>query len=90
MDQLISLLFRRAWKTTEFWTALVAALVPLLNQWLGWDLDTTELVTLVGALASFVLGRSVFKTAVVNKTTITANPAEESTEGVPTPPPVAG
>lgn len=49
------------WKTTEFWGAAVAALVPILNQAFGWELPTEALVSLAVVVAGYALSRGLAK-----------------------------
>jgi hypothetical protein len=45
--------------TTEFWVALVAALIPILNTSMGWELPMESVM----ALLAYILGRSGVKIA---------------------------
>lgn len=51
------------WKTTEFWGTAVAALVPLLNTALGWNLPVEGMVAVAGSIAAYVVSRGMAKKA---------------------------
>ena len=51
----------RGWKTSEFWASVFAALVPLLNQAMGWNLPVESMVALAGSVAAYVLSRGMAK-----------------------------
>ncbi len=46
-------------KTSEFWMALVTALLPILSKAFGWDLPLETIY----ALIAYILGRSGVKAA---------------------------
>ncbi|MFQ5716628.1 MAG: hypothetical protein ACE5GQ_05955 [Nitrospinales bacterium] len=48
-------------KTTEFWTTLVAAVVMVFNQGLGFNLPEEQLTSFAGVVIAYVLGRSIVK-----------------------------
>ena len=48
-------------KTTEFWTTLVAAVVMVFNQGLGFNLPEEQLMSFAGVVIAYVLGRSIVK-----------------------------
>ena len=52
---------KSGWKTSEFWASVAAAILPLLNQALGWNLPVETLVGVAGSVAAYVIGRSVAK-----------------------------
>ena len=52
---------KSGWKTTEFWASAVAALVPLLNQALGWSMPVESMVALAGSVAAYVISRGIAK-----------------------------
>jgi len=52
---------KQGWKTTEFWGTAVAALVPLLNTALGWNLPVESIVALAGSVAAYVFSRGMAK-----------------------------
>jgi hypothetical protein len=49
------------WRTSEFWLTVVAALVPLLNQGLGWSLDTSSIVAIAGVAIGYAFSRGQTK-----------------------------
>lgn len=48
-------------KTTEFWMALLAAVLPVLNGRLGLNIPIEGLLSVAGIAGSYVLGRSWVK-----------------------------
>ena len=52
---------KTGWKTSEFWASVVAAVVPLLNQALGWNLPVESMVGLAGTVAAYALSRGMAK-----------------------------
>lgn len=48
-------------KTSEFWLALLAAILPVLNQHLGLNLPTEAILSIAGIAISYILGRSWVK-----------------------------
>lgn len=87
MIDLIDLIARRAWKTTEFWSALILSVVAILNSLFDLNLDPVGLSTAAGAVAAFIIGRSWVKKTIV-ETIVTVEPVQEPTQNVA--PPVGG
>ena len=52
---------KTGWKTSEFWASVAAALLPLCNEAFGWELPIEAMVSVVGAIAAYVLSRGVAK-----------------------------
>lgn len=48
-------------RSSEFWLALVAAVLPVLNQHLGLGLPVEAILSIAGVAASYILGRSWVK-----------------------------
>ena len=48
-------------KTSEFWVAILGAILPVLNSQLGLHIPTDQVMTILGLLASYVVSRSVVK-----------------------------
>ena len=48
-------------KTSEFYVGLVAAIIPVLNKFLGLELPTEAIISIVGLAATYILGRSFVK-----------------------------
>ena len=48
-------------KTSEFYVALLGAILPVLNKELGLHIPTDQVIAIIGLLASYVLGRSHIK-----------------------------
>jgi len=59
-------------KSRKFWFALVAAVVPVLNEQLGWNLDTTTVLGIVGSIIAWILGE-----AYMDGAKITTNPIKK-------------
>ncbi len=51
-------------KTTEFWLALLGAIIPVLNQYLGLNLPSAAILGITGIIISYIFGRSIVKKAV--------------------------
>jgi hypothetical protein len=50
-------------KTSEFWLALLGAVLPVLNGQLGLNIPAESILTIGGVIASYVIGRSITKKA---------------------------
>jgi len=48
-------------KTTEFWLALLGAILPVMNTYLGLNIPTESIISIAGIVISYVLGRSWLK-----------------------------
>lgn len=48
-------------KTSEFWLALIGAIIPVANQYLGMNLPTETILSISGIVISYILGRSYVK-----------------------------
>lgn len=48
-------------KTSEFWLALLAAILPVVNQHLSLNLPTEAILSIAGIAISYILGRSWVK-----------------------------
>lgn len=53
--------FKTGYKTTEFWVAIVAAAIALVNSTTGLDLDSETIIGLGVTVASYIIGRSYLK-----------------------------
>lgn len=76
--------FKKGYKTTEFWFALAAALVAVLNAAFGWDIDSESLLALAGTVVAYVASRSYLKGRRVDALAISELPPE--TEAYEAPP----
>ncbi len=48
-------------KTSEFWVALCGAIIPVLNQHLGLNIPQEVVMTILGLMASYIIGRLIVK-----------------------------
>lgn len=48
-------------KTSEFWVALLAAIIPVVNQHLGLNLPTEAILSIAGIAIAYIFGRSIVK-----------------------------
>ena len=48
-------------KTSEFWVMVITALVNLANQFLGWEIDATDLATASAPLMVYAVARGLAK-----------------------------
>jgi len=48
-------------KSTEFWLALIAAIIPVLNQHLGLNIPTSAVLSTAGVVIAYIFGRSHVK-----------------------------
>jgi len=48
-------------KTSEFWSAVVAAVVMVFNQGLGIPLPAEQIMSFAGVVIAYILGRSIVK-----------------------------
>lgn len=58
---------KTGWKTTEFWAAIVAAVLPIVNEAFSLNLPIEAIISAVSALSAYVLGRSGVKAAEVRR-----------------------
>jgi uncharacterized membrane protein len=45
-------------KSKKWWTAVIAALIPIANNVLGWELDPIELMAVVIPLIGYIMGEA--------------------------------
>ena len=50
-------------KSRKLWLALISAVIPVLNQELGWDLDSEVVVKVVQALWLWIVVEGAYDTA---------------------------
>jgi hypothetical protein len=50
---------KQFWKSKKWWAAVVAAVLPIVNKVLGFDLDPSELVLVSTPLVGYILGQGV-------------------------------
>jgi len=48
----------KAIRTTNFWLVVAGALLTVLNQGLGWNLPTQDVLAVLAVLISYILGSS--------------------------------
>lgn len=48
-------------KTSEFYIALAGAIMPVLNEAFGLNIDPTSIASVIGLLASYIISRTVVK-----------------------------
>ena len=48
-------------KTTEFWLALIAALITVFNEQLGLNLPEEAILSIASMVISYIFGRSIIK-----------------------------
>lgn len=48
-------------KTTEFYMAIVGTVIPVVNAHFGLNIDPVSIASIVGLIASYVIGRTVAK-----------------------------
>jgi len=48
-------------KTTEFWLALLGAILPVMNSYLGLNIPTESILSIAGIVMTYVFGRSWLK-----------------------------
>lgn len=48
-------------KTSEFYVALAGAIVPVINNAFGLDIDPISIAAIVGLCASYIVSRTVVK-----------------------------
>lgn len=46
------------WRSKKWWAAFIAAAIPVLNQFFGWNLNAEELAAVVLPLIAYVLGEA--------------------------------
>lgn len=85
---LIDILTRRGYRTTEFWLAILTLLVGVGNRVFDLNLDEAAILGFAGVAATFIFGRQWEKRTVINNTILTDPPVEPVE--VPVGPPVAG
>lgn len=56
-------------KTSEFWLALIAAIIPVLNAHLGLNIPTDAVIAIASVVITYILSRLKLKsTAMKNET----------------------
>ncbi len=48
-------------KTSEFWIALLGALIPVFNEHFGLRIPTESVLSIAGVIISYIIGRSYVK-----------------------------
>lgn len=48
-------------KTTEFWLALITAIITVLNEQLGLNLPKEAIISIIAMVISYIFGRSIVK-----------------------------
>lgn len=48
-------------KTSEFWLAIVGAILPVLNDQFGWKIPSEQVIAVAGLIGTYILGRSGIK-----------------------------
>lgn len=46
------------YRSKKWWTAILAAVIPVLNHAFGWGIDAEELILIVLPLIGYVLGEA--------------------------------
>lgn len=73
------------YKTTEFWLGLVAIILPYLNDALGLHIPVDVVMTTLGLVATYVVGRTWVKGKIAQNTSFTkftGAPKEVTTSSV--------
>lgn len=47
--------------STEFWIALIAAVIPILNQKLKWEIPTEQIITILTVILGYIFNRMRLK-----------------------------
>jgi len=50
-------------RSTEFYVALIGAIIPVLNTHLGWHIPVEAVLTMGGIMISYIISRTVVKKA---------------------------
>lgn len=48
-------------RTSEFWLALLGAVMPVFNGQLGLNIPVESILSIAGVISSYIIGRSVVK-----------------------------
>lgn len=48
-------------KTTEFWLALITAIITVINEQLGLNLPKEAIISIIAMVISYIFGRSIVK-----------------------------
>ena len=48
-------------KTSEFWLALIGAIIPVVNIHMDLNIPTEAVLTITGIIISYIFGRSIVK-----------------------------
>ena len=48
-------------KTTEFWLALITAIITVLNEQIGLNLPKEAIISIIAMVISYIFGRSIVK-----------------------------
>lgn len=52
---------KRGIRTSEFWAAIAAAVLPILNQHFSWNIPTTEIIAIIGMVLGYIFERMRLK-----------------------------
>lgn len=63
---------KSGYKTTEFWLALLGANLPVVNTLFNLDIPIDSLLASIGAIATYIFGRTVTKRAEASAAPVTA------------------
>jgi|TARA_A200000159_G_scaffold88123_1_gene81623 hypothetical protein len=50
---------KQFWKSKKFWAASMAVLVPMLNHFLGWNMDHEAVTTVMTPMLAYVVGQGM-------------------------------
>jgi hypothetical protein len=50
-------------KTSEFYVAMVGAMIPVINTSFGLNIDPVSIASIIGLLASYIISRTAVKKA---------------------------
>ena len=50
-------------KSSEFWLGLIALILTYLNKELGWNVPVEAIISVLGLVATYIIGRTIYKVA---------------------------
>lgn len=51
----------KGWKTSEFWVLVAGSLVAILNKAFDWNIPNETVISIIGGISAYIIGRSLVK-----------------------------
>ena len=50
---------KKFYHSKKFWASIVAASIPMLNHYFGWDMEADKVMTIMAPLMAYVFGQGL-------------------------------